>query len=1307
MSAASLATEPSAVGKLEASKPHVTAGDGGNGNSRNEREEEDGGEESVEDEDADEDEDEEPHLKYKKLTSSLQGAYRNGDSTSAFWVGGDKMIMGTHNGSIHVFGMPAIDLTRSYKAHQATVTAIDVSPVPPPPIVFKTENGAYATLAPPPAPISKPQTFRSTPQPSATSPKAARQPQQVPNTPNNQIYIATSSLDGHVCVASLVDPSDVQLRNFARPVSAVALSPQFKSDRTYLSGGLAGQLILTIGGATGRTVDANTNSAAAAATGWMSSIGLAKDTGKDQILHQGEGKIGEIKWSTSGKWVCWVNEEGIKIMRSHLKLGEQTEDAWKRIAHASKPNRKDWVDMAGVWKARVQWVDDKTLEDDQIDELNGVNGNGTATSVLKEKKRRVEKLVVGWGDTAWVLHVQQGTSSDTGQKRVGSADIINKLQFRDCVVSGITMFSPSMLAILAYRTRDDDDRPIQQVSREGGSKKGRSHRHTGLAPQLRLIEIAGGEEIDLDELSVSRFETLSAQDYHLGTSYIPAPQLTKAEREQRGNLEAMWELSGGAYATKLFSSSASVLSKNSSGNNETGRAGSFSSPAASGVGAKGGLDVTPTPERTRPAVEAHPFATEPGKKLIIHSPYDCVLALKRDLSDHLGWMLEHERYAVAWNLLDMHPEVADASTMDQLSLISATSLPMPPTSKNTLADFFADGSNSSDTTLGKHSKAQVSAAQQDKRRIGDLWLQQLVNASQWQEAGEVAGKVLGTSAQWEHWVWTFAQAGRFDEITPFIPSTDQKPPLPSLVYELVLGYYIGANKIRLKQLLDAWDPEFYDVKSVISAIESQFESGEITEDSVQDGVKGRDWRILTDSLATLYLADGRAGDALRCYIRCQNADAAMTLIREEKMLGAVAEDVPGFVTLRVGENEMNGSMEELEEGCSEAINLLVEEALRGTVSTSTVVRQLEAKGPTYQPFIFFYLRTLWNGTPEDRAKPKRLSKWERRVDAGHAFVEDHADLALELFAEYDRNMLMIFIREGTVYSYDRAIGICERYNYIPELVYVLSKTGQTKRALYLIIDQLQDVKQAIEFCRDNGPDLWEELLDYSMDKPAFIRGLLEEVGTAIVDPIELVRRIPEGLEIEGLRDGVVKMISEYQIQHSISEGVAKVLRGEVQMAMDTLRAGQKKAVKFEVVHETAEEVDLAVKDPPTKVNGADGEVLPVAARKVETQKVTPGHCVGCGDVFHEEENAPLIGFACGHVYHLVCLLRANPNITDEVEKEDGIRNIMQQLGYHDNDAGEEEYHYSGRSVGGKVAHAHIIKNAVQGGCRHCVIPDGA
>ncbi|KAG9550926.1 WD domain-containing protein, partial [Aureobasidium melanogenum] len=250
--------------------------------------------------------------------------------------------------------------------------------------------------------------------------------------------------------------------------------------------------------------------------------------------------------------------------------------------------------------------------------------------------------------------------------------------------------------------------------------------------------------------------------------------------------------------------------------------------------------------------------------------------------------------------------------------------------------------------------------------------------------------------------------------------------------------------------------------------------------------------------------------------------------------------------------------------------------------------------------------------------------------------------------------------------------------------YLLSKTGQTKRALFLIIGELGDVSQAISFTKEN-PDLWDDLLDYSMDKPKFIRALLEEVGTSI-NPITVVRRIPNGLEIEGLREGIGKMIREYEIQHSISDGVAKVLRGEVTSGMDVLRAGQKKAVKFEVTHEKLDEVEVHA-DPVPIINGDDMDGTDHSPK--------PGHCVGCKEAFHQDERETLIGFNCGHVFHLSCLL----NLNTEADQADVKRLQGQKL------SEDEEPIDTGRSVRAKVEHAHQIKRAVQGGCPVCTLPD--
>jgi hypothetical protein len=231
----------------------------------------------------------------------------------------------------------------------------------------------------------------------------------------------------------LVDVKDVQLRNFARPVQAVALSPDYKNDRTYISGGLAGNLVLTVGGRAGTSsTSTTTGTAAATASGWLGTIGLGTNAGRDTVIHSGEGTISSVKWSLSGKYVAWVTEHGVKIMRSHLQLESiDAEAAWKRIGHIDRPDDDGWEEMAGVWKARVEWIDEKTLETDEDDKVRESSTTFPATANLKQQatksSKRIEKLLIGWGGTIWIVNVHPGgtgVGKRVGERSVGKPEII-------------------------------------------------------------------------------------------------------------------------------------------------------------------------------------------------------------------------------------------------------------------------------------------------------------------------------------------------------------------------------------------------------------------------------------------------------------------------------------------------------------------------------------------------------------------------------------------------------------------------------------------------------------------------------------------------------------------------------------------------------------------------------------------------------------------------------------------------------------------------------------------------------------------
>ena len=101
--------------------------------------------------------------------------------------------------------------------------------------------------------------------------------------------------------------------------------------------------------------------------------------------------------------------------------------------------------------------------------------------------------------------------------------------------------------------------------------------------------------------------------------------------------------------------------------------------------------------------------------------------------------------------------------------------------------------------------------------------------------------------------------------------------------------------------------------------------------------------------------------------------------------------------------------------------------------------------------------------------------------------------------------------------------------------------GNTCDALQLIMKKLNDIHQAIEFCKTyDDPELWDQLIGYSLSRPEFVNVLLCNIGTH-VDPRLLIQRIEYGMEVPGLRDSLVKILHDYNLQISLQEESRKIL----------------------------------------------------------------------------------------------------------------------------------------------------------------------
>ncbi|KAF8882653.1 vacuolar assembling protein VPS41 [Mucidula mucida] len=500
-------------------------------------------------------------------------------------------------------------------------------------------------------------------------------------------------------------------------------------------------------------------------------------------------------------------------------------------------------------------------------------------------------------------------------------------------------------------------------------------------------------------------------------------------------------------------------------------------------------------------------------------------------------------------------------------------------------------------------------------QIGQRYIEHLVNERDFSKAAKLCPKVCGhASKRWEDWIFVFAEKRQLQVIIPFIPT--EQPRLDHVVYEMILAYFLTHDRHALYDTIKEWPKDIYDIAAVIVAVRSELEKQASTSSTISSSP---DTTILMECLAELYTANRQHGKALTYFLRLRRPNV-LDVIREHNLFTDVKDQVLLLVEF---DHELMRKREEagetIEDGKSDAITLLVDNI--HSIPVERVVRQLESQ-PRY---LFLYLDALFTRDSH--------------------LVAQHADKLLKLYSEYSRPRLIDFLRASTDYSLERAYRVCQDKDLVPEMVYLLGRMGNNKQALTLIIERLGDVRQAIEFAKEQADDdLWEDLLKYSESRPAFIRGLLENVGPEI-NPIRLIRRIKNGLEIPGLKEALIKILQDFQLQISLLDGCQTILNGDSSDLSRTLDNNQ-----------------------------TSGFFL-----------TSKGKCPICTRSLQEAPQTLMILFLCRHVVHASCCSGGDdlPPQPDPVLRGVGI------LGS------------SGRGLSGKIAFEHDVRRRLTKGCPVC------
>lgn len=311
----------------------------------------------------------------------------------------------------------------------------------------------------------------------------------------------------------------------------------------------------------------------------------------------------------------------------------------------------------------------------------------------------------------------------------------------------------------------------------------------------------------------------------------------------------------------------------------------------------------------------------------------------------------------------------------------------------------------------------------------------------------------------------------------------------------LLENFLKSNDlIRFRRYIRDWNIDDYDCSKIIFELKSSVHCD------------NSDTRYQREELIYLQLATNDFFGAVENMLFLRD-NRALPIIRSHNLLFKFSSLLPQIMLLPFrGEiSELTKkSIHEIEDIFQETISLLFEN--RHMIPVNEVIEHLSSPSEL-RSILFCWLKRVVSRDP--------------------LMVSSYENDMIELYVEFDKECLLDYLKQNTNYDIDRAINVCIAGNLTEPLIYLWGKLGESKKALSLIIDDLDDPSLAIDFVKTWGdPDLWDFMISYSLDKPKFIKSLLESSDEFNRSYLEVIKGISENLVIEGLDSSLNKILRE-------------------------------------------------------------------------------------------------------------------------------------------------------------------------------------
>ncbi|EFO27178.2 hypothetical protein LOAG_01303 [Loa loa] len=438
--------------------------------------------------------------------------------------------------------------------------------------------------------------------------------------------------------------------------------------------------------------------------------------------------------------------------------------------------------------------------------------------------------------------------------------------------------------------------------------------------------------------------------------------------------------------------------------------------------------------------------------------------------------------------------------------------------------------------------------------IGKRYLSSLTKQKRFAEAAASLKAVCGRQKDlWEYYVNEFEQNNVVLQLAKYLPVRD--PQLEPECYQCVLIAALYNHPVLFYNLIKVWNPDLFRVGAITDMAMKRIVHENVNPLSENDAV------AIYRSLARLYLYERKYNKALMLYIML-NDKTVFQVIEKYQLFDLVKNDLTKLMDIDT----------------NLTIRLLIENA--GSLPTKTILTQLAM----YPKLQMAYLNSLF----------------ER--NEGEEFV----DFAIGLYAENEPRLLLPFLRKTAVYDIAKAIDICEKKQYINEMVYLLGRSGNRMKALDLLVNKLGRIDSAIDFCRENDDsDLWNSLVDAAVKRPDHIMELLNTAGK-YVNPLNIIEKIPEQMNIPGLRNLLVKILRDYELLVQMQLGSLQVTEADSNRLFAKYLSNRKRSIFIDF-----------------------DQYCIVCRIALLLQREKPTDC--------RHTNCDIIVYSCGHSVHIHCL----------------------------------------------------------------------